>query len=159
MKKEYLFGLTRIVMGWIFFWAFIDKLFGLGYATQPGKAWLNGVSPTAGFLKSVQGPFAGTFHSMVGNVVVDWLFMLGMLFVGVGLLLGFRVKLSAYVGSVMMFLIWLASMPIKMNPIIDEHIVYILVLLTLASVGAGDYLGLGKRWKKLGFVKKHSILQ
>ncbi len=159
MKKENLFGLTRIVLGWVFLWAALDKIFGLGYTTKAGKAWFNGVSPTAGFLKSVQGPFAGFFHSFAGNVAVDWLFMLGLLFVGIGFLLGTHVKLSAYVGSVLMFFIWLSSFPIKTNPFIDEHIVYILVLLTLASVGAGQYLGLEKWWKKQNFVKKHPILE
>ncbi len=29
-------------MGWTFFWAFADKLFGLGYATEAGKGWIDG---------------------------------------------------------------------------------------------------------------------
>ncbi len=159
MKKEYLFGLLRIAIGWILFWAGLDKIFGLGYATKAGKAWIDGVSPTAGYLKSVHGPFASTFHSMAGNPLVDWLFILGLLFAGIGFLLGTHMKLSAYVGSVLMFLIWLSVMPIKTNPFIDEHIIYILVLLTLASVGAGQYLGLEKWWKNHNFVKKHPILE
>lgn len=159
MKKENIWGLLRIVMGWIFLWAFLDKVFGWGYATKAGKTWFDGVSPTAGFLKAAQGPFGDFFHSLAGNVVVDWLFMLGLLLIGSAFILGIVVKIAAYSGSVLMVLMWLASMPLKTNPIVDEHIVYILVLLTLASVGAGQYLGLGNWWKKQKLVKENSILE
>ena len=40
----------RISLGWIFLWAFVDKLFGLGFATPSARSWLNGGSPTKGFL-------------------------------------------------------------------------------------------------------------
>ena len=54
-------GLLRIAMGWIFLWAFLDKCFGLGFATGrdpetgaidfgSADAWINGGSPTEGFL-------------------------------------------------------------------------------------------------------------
>ena len=43
-------GLLRMAVGWIFLWAFLDKLVGLGFATEVGKGWLNGGSPTFGFL-------------------------------------------------------------------------------------------------------------
>jgi len=159
MKKENLFGLLRLVMGWIFLWAFLDKVFGWGFSTKAGKSWLDGVSPTAGFLKGVQGPLADTFHGMAGNAFVDWLFMLGLLLIGSTLILGIGVRIAAYSGSVLMLLMWLASMPIKTNPIIDDHIVYLLVLLVLASVNAGQYLGLGNWWRKQKLVKQHSILE
>lgn len=159
MKKENIWGLLRITLGWIFLWAFLDKTFGLGFSTKAGKTWLDGASPTAGFLKSTQGPFADFFHSIAGNVVVDWLFMLGLLGIGLALILGVGVRIAAYTGSLLMILMWLASLPIKTNPIVDDHIVYILVLLTLASVGAGQYLGLGNWWKKQAFVKKNPILE
>lgn len=159
MKKENIWGALRIVMGWIFLWAFLDKVLGLGFSTKAGKTWLDGVSPTAGFLKAAQGPFGDFFHSLAGNMAVDWLFMLGLLLIGSALILGIGVKIAACSGSVMMVLMWLASMPIKTNPIVDEHIVYILVLLALASVGAGQYIGFGNWWKKQPFVKKNSILE
>ena len=48
----------RVVLGFEFLWAFLDKLFGLGYATPSAKAWIAGGSPTKGFLSSVDvGPF------------------------------------------------------------------------------------------------------
>ena len=43
--------LLRLALGVEFLWAFVDKLFGLGYSTPSARAWLNGGSPTKGFLK------------------------------------------------------------------------------------------------------------
>jgi hypothetical protein len=42
----------RVVLGFEFLWAFLDKTFGLGYATPAERAWINGGSPTKGFLRS-----------------------------------------------------------------------------------------------------------
>jgi thiosulfate dehydrogenase [quinone] large subunit len=63
-------------MGLIFLWAFFDKLLGLGFATKAENAWINGGSPTSGFLlHGTKGPFAEFFQSLAGIPTVDWLFM------------------------------------------------------------------------------------
>ena len=36
-KTGLVWAALRLAMGWTFFWAFADKLFGLGYATEAGK--------------------------------------------------------------------------------------------------------------------------
>lgn len=123
----------RFVMAFIFLWAFVDKTFGLGFATTSEKAWIHGGSPTTGFLTSgVQGPFADTFHSLAGVAVVDWLFMIGLLFIGLTLLFNKYVTCGAIAGIVMMVLMWLALLFPENNPLVDEHIVYALVLTLLA---------------------------
>src|SRR6266511_711287 len=43
----------RVAVGFVFLWAFLDKTFGLGYATPSAKAWINGGSPTKGFLSGL----------------------------------------------------------------------------------------------------------
>ncbi len=119
----------RISMTLIFLWAFFDKLFGLGFATTVDKAWIAGGSPTTGFLMyATKGPFAGFFQSLAGVGVVDWLFMLGLLFVGLTLILNRYVKWGALAGIVMMLLMYLAVLPPENNPLIDDHIIYALVL-------------------------------
>jgi thiosulfate dehydrogenase [quinone] large subunit len=131
-------GLLRLSIGFIFLWAFFDKIFGLGYATTPAQSWINGGSPTAGFLgNAVKGPFVGFFHSLAGSVVVDWLFMLGLLFVGVTLLFNRYVKLGSLVGVIMLALMYVALMLPVNNPVVDEHIVYILVLAYLGARAEG----------------------
>jgi thiosulfate dehydrogenase [quinone] large subunit len=123
----------RFVMSFIFLWAFFDKLFGLGFSTTSDKAWIHGGSPTTGFLSAgVKGPFAPIFHSLAGVAVVDWMFMLGLLFIGLTLLFNRYVVWGAVAGIVMMTLMWLALLFPTTNPIIDEHIVYALVLALLA---------------------------
>ncbi len=134
----------RFVMAFIFLWAFIDKLFGLGFATTAEKSWLNGGSPTTGFLSGgVQGPFAEVFHGLAGVAVVDWLFMLGLLFIGLTLLFNKYVYWGALAGIVMMLLMWLALLFPVNNPLVDDHIVYALVLALLAIKSKRGELSVG----------------
>jgi thiosulfate dehydrogenase [quinone] large subunit len=116
-------------MGFIFLWAFIDKLFGLGFATTSDKAWIHGGSPTAGFLSfGVKGPFVDMFHSLAGVALVDWMFMLGLLFIGLTLILNKYIKWGCVAGIIMLGLMYLALLFPENNPIIDDHIIYMLVL-------------------------------
>ena len=153
-KTNFVWVLLRLVMGWTMLWAFIDKLLGLGFATKPERAWINGGSPTTGFLKNaVQGPFAEFFHSLAGNPFVDWLFMLGLLGVGVGFLLGIAMRFSGYVGALMMALMYVALIQPINNPITDDHIINVLVFLLLGHSNAGSTFGLQNWWRKTSVVK------
>lgn len=125
--------ILRLAMGFIFLWAFLDKTFGLGFATTPEKSWLSGGSPTTGFLTfGAKGPLADVFHGLAGIAIVDWLFMIGLLFVGLSLIFNRFVKWGAIVGSIMLFLMYLALLLPENNPIIDDHIIYILVVGLIA---------------------------
>lgn len=158
--KNIVFGLARIAPGWIFFWAFVDKLLGLGFATEPGKGWIDGVSPTIGYLKfGSYGPFASFFQAIAGNAIIDWLYMAGLLLIGLSLIFGMGVKIAGYSGAVMVLLIWLTALPPEHNPIIDEHIVYSLILLSFTQLPIGHALGVGKWWSQTNIVKKYPILQ
>ena len=54
---RYLLAGIRLALGWVFLWAFLDKPFGLGFATPSERSWINGGSPTNGFLGNArQGP-------------------------------------------------------------------------------------------------------
>lgn len=158
--EQVAWGILRLAMGWIFLWAFIDKIFGLGFTTASDKAWLDGVSPTYGYLThATHGPLAPIFQALAGHAVVDWLFMLGLLLIGLALMLGIGVRVACYTGSLLLLLMFLAaSLPPEHNPIIDEHIIYILVLYLFSTKNVGDWLGLGNWWSKLDFVKKHPYL-
>ncbi len=159
--ERVVWGLLRIAMGWVFLWGFLDKVFGLGFSTAPEQAWLMGGSPTTGFLSfATKGPFAEIFKSMAGNVLVDWLFMIGLFCIGVSLILGIGVRIAGYSGALMLILMYLAGfIPPEHNPIVDEHIVNALVMLGLTAVPSGEYLGFGKWWAKQGLVRKYSIFR
>jgi thiosulfate dehydrogenase (quinone) large subunit len=155
-KEEYVWAFLRIGLGWIFLWAFVDKLFGLGFATAADKSWLLGNSPTAGFLQfATKGPFASLFQGLAGSAFVDWLFMLGLLLLGLSLILGIGVRAASYAGALLMLLMWLAALPPEHNPVLDEHIIYAITLLGIGTVRAGRWMGLGNWWSKTKLVKKY----
>lgn len=132
MNKN-IISLLRIGLGFIFLWAFFDKLFGLGFATTVDKAWIHGGSPTYGFLAfAAKGPFAMFFKSLAGNPLVDWVFMIGLLGVGLSMIFNYFVKLGSIAGILMVVLMYLAVLPPENNPVIDDHIIYALVFLLLA---------------------------
>ena len=159
-NERYIWFFLRLGLGWILLWAFIDKLWGLGFATTPDKSWLAGVSPTTGFLKfATTGPFATFFHSLAGNIIVDWLFMLGLLLIGFSLILGIGLKVAGFAGAFLMLLMWLALLPPKNNPFLDEHLIYLLIFLGFAFRKPNHWLSLGKWWSKTSLVKKYRFLE
>lgn len=163
-------AVLRITTGLVFMWAFLDKTFGLGYATGSANSWINGGSPTKGFLSRVDvGPFSETLRGWAGGWLTDWLFMLGLLGVGVAVTLGIGLRISAIAGSIMMLMMWVAEWPLdrfteagqptmSTNPIIDYHLIYAIVLIALAVYYAGNTWGLGRKWADLDLVRKHHWL-
>ncbi|MFI0141345.1 hypothetical protein [Streptomyces luteogriseus] len=168
--SAYVFAGLRLLTGFVFLWAFFDKTFGFGYATPAGRGWTDGGSPTQGFLGSVAvGPMESTFHAWAGAAWADWLFMLGLLGIGLALTAGVALRLAAAAGTVMMALMWIAEWPpakhlsdgsasMSTNPFVDYHLIYAVVLIALAAVGAGATWGLGKAWSRLPFVGRRPWL-
>ncbi|MEV0937580.1 hypothetical protein [Streptomyces phaeochromogenes] len=168
--RSYVFAGLRLLTGFVFLWAFLDKTFGFGYATGSGKAWIDGGSPTKGFLGGVAvGPMESTFHDWAGAGWADWLFMLGLLGIGLALVSGIALRLAAVAGTAMMALMWIAEWPpakhlsdgslsMSTNPFADYHLIYAVVLIALAAVGAGATWGLGKAWARLPFVTRNRWL-
>ena len=157
---HYVWALTRIALGWIFLWAFLDKTFGLGHETPKAAAWIDGGHPTEGFLaKAATGPFEGFYHDLAGHAVVDWLFMLGLLGIGAALILGVGMRIAAAGGAVMLVMMWSAVLPPANNPFMDDHLIYALVLVGLALTDAGDTLGLGRWWSRTPLVRKVPALR
>ena len=139
-------AVLRIMVGFTFLWAFLDKTFGLGFATPAAKAWINGGSPTKGYLSSSDGPFSGFYHAIAGNGVVNVLFMLGLLAIGVALILGIGLRVTAVAGSIMYLMMWSVVLPLTTNPIVDDHLTGAVTLVLFALTGAGATWGLGSWW-------------
>jgi thiosulfate dehydrogenase (quinone) large subunit len=155
---RYIWALTRVCLGWTFLWPFLDKTFGLGHETPSADAWLSGGNPTQGFLSHSAGPFSGIYQDIAGAGVVNVLFMAGLFGVGFALLLGIAMRPACIAGATMLMLMWSASLPPENNLFMDDHIIYALVLIGLAAVGAGRTLGLGKRWTQTAAVRRYSWL-
>jgi thiosulfate dehydrogenase (quinone) large subunit len=150
----------RLSIGWVFVWAFLDKAFGLGHDTAGKDAWIHGGSPTKGFLGfATSGPFAGVYHQIAGQGWVDWLFMFGLLGIGVALMAGVAMRLAAACGVVLLVLMWSAVLPPANNPFMDDHLIYALVLVLLAAAGAGHTLGLGRVWERVPVVMRNGWLR
>ena len=161
----WLLGLVRILIGWQFLWAFLDKTFGLGWSTTSDNAWINGGKPTQGYLSGVvndpNNPFTSLFETFLGQTWADWLFMVGLAGIGIVLLLGLGKALTwfaALCGVAMYVLMYLAAWPaghragdgvesVATNPFLDDHLLNAVLLLALAACNAGAYLGLAKAWR------------
>jgi thiosulfate dehydrogenase [quinone] large subunit len=158
-------AVLRIALGFVFLWAFLDKVFGWGYATPAGHGWIDGGSPTKGFLSGVAaGPMRSTFHQWAGAGWADWLFMLGLLGIGAAFVAGIALRPAAVAGVALLGLMWTAEWPparhlangaasMSSNPFADYHLVYAVALVALAAAAAGDTWGLGKLWARLPVVR------
>jgi thiosulfate dehydrogenase [quinone] large subunit len=163
-------GVLRIVVGWTFLWAFLDKLLALGYSTGRDAdtgavdrfgdaAWIHGGSPTEGFLAfGADGPFTDLYHNIAGDAWADWLFMAGLLGIGVSLTLGVFMRLCTISGVVLYMLMWSVVLPPDNNPITDDHTIGALVMAVLGLYAAGRYLGFGRWWERQPLVQRFSIL-
>lgn len=124
-------------MGGLFFWAGVDKI------TAPFSA--------AGYLNSANGPLSETFKSLAGNQAIDLLVAWGLTLGGLALILGIFTRLSSTGLSLLMVLIYLSHFPPKApDHLIDQHLIFVLVLGVITLFEAGKVWGLAK-WDKLPF--------
>jgi thiosulfate dehydrogenase (quinone) large subunit len=163
-------AVLRIGFGLTFLWAFFDKTFALGFATGTSPegtvdrfgdaAWINGGSPTEGFLAfGAEGPFKDFYNSIAGAAWADWLFMIGLLGIGLALTLGVCMRIAAASGALLYVLMWTVVLPPENNPVIDDHLLGAVTLIALALVYAGDTWGLGRWWSHTGAVEKYPALR
>ncbi|MFJ3957437.1 hypothetical protein [Arthrobacter sp. NPDC090010] len=137
----------RILLGLIFAWAFVDKLFGLGFSTPAGRGVLNGKSPTKGYLGSLDGWLSDPLGALAGQWWVDLLFMAGLGVLGLTLLLGIALRAAAWTGALLLALMWLSMLPLQDNPVLDQHVIYAAALFVLAATDAGATWGLARAWR------------
>jgi thiosulfate dehydrogenase [quinone] large subunit len=165
-------GALRIAYGITFLRAFLDKTFALGFHTgydQKGNldrfgdaAWINRGSPTKGFISFAipeGNPFKEVFNGMAGSPVVDWLFMLGLLGIGVALLGGVAMRLATAAGALLYALVHAASLPLENNPVVDDHLIGIIVMGVLVFGAAANTWGFGRQWSRSALARKSPILR
>jgi thiosulfate dehydrogenase [quinone] large subunit len=157
---RYALAMARISLGWVFLWAFLDKLLGFGHETAHADAWIRGGSPTKGFLAfGATGPFKGFYNSIAGATWADWLFMIGLLAIGTALILGVAIRMAAASGVALTVLMWSVTLPSANNLFMDDHLIYAMVLVALAGLGAGATWGLAKTWERIPFVQHRGWLK
>lgn len=133
--------LLRVSMGWVYLYA-------------GSKLLLNPSNSAAGYLQGAK-TFTGIYHWLAGSDIVSVITFINewaLFLLGVSLVLGIFVRWSSILGAILMLLFYF---PVLQFPyigttsfIIDEHIVYALVLILLGALGAGHIWGLDKFFSK-----------
>ena len=144
----------RVVMGWTLFQGGITKV-------------LDSEWTAAGFLQFAipeGNPLMGLWASFAGSPAIDALVSWGLTLTGLGLILGALVRWNAFWGAVMMVFFWAASLTgglaqflsLEHGWVVDDHIVYAVLLFGLGAFGAGRVLGFDAMFEKSDFVKNNS---
>lgn len=171
-------SITRIVLGFTFLWAFFDKLIGLGFSTcaaNPDRgieeytfmcdnAWLSGGRVTQGYLSGSSGPLADFFATLGTYAWTDWIFMAGLLGVGLALMLGIGTRIGMISAVAMLTMMFLAhGFPFLgaglQNPIVDSHVIQAVAVIAVVQMElTRQSIGLGSWWRKLPIVQKNTWL-
>ena len=135
--SKIIFLLSRLSLGWLFFYAGIIKLLDPDWSAE---GYLLGAKTFSGLYAWLASPGVLPFT----NFVNEW----GLTLLGAALILGVFVRFSSVFGAAMMILYYF---PILVFPhvsshayIVDEHIIYALTLLLFAVYRVGRYWGLDK---------------
>jgi thiosulfate dehydrogenase [quinone] large subunit len=127
----------RLVMGWALLYPGINHLTGMAGFQKATAGMMAGAASTAA------NPFAGYFAMLQPYAgMLAWMNALGLALAGAALMLGAFVRLAGLAGAVMMLNYWAASLPLEHSIVVDDHIVYALLLFGLGALGAGRILGL-----------------
>ena len=143
----------RLAMAWTFLYAASHQVFVPGWSV-------------AGFLNSTK-TFHGIYSLFTGPVIapiLSFVVSYGHLLIGLSLLFGLMVRVSASFGVLLMLLYWTAHMDFPYientnNFLLDSHIVYAGVLVYLIVMHAGHVWGLDAWAEKLRFVQEHPRLK
>ncbi|WP_233204295.1 DoxX family membrane protein [Halegenticoccus soli] len=139
----------RVVLGWVFFYSGITKLFDPSWTAS---GYLQHAVPEAN-------PFGGLWPVFATLPLVDVLVQWGLTLTGLGLLLGAFVRWNAFWAAFMMVMFWASSLPLEHAIFVDEHIVYIAVLMGLVAFGAGRIGGLDRYLENTPLVRNNPWLR
>jgi len=136
IQKLSIFAL-RIATGWLMFYAGITKIL------DPEWSAVGYLEHAKTFPEFFQWFLQPNILPFV-NFVNEW----GLTVLGISLLLGVAVRLSSILGAALMLLYYLPVLDFPyISPyyyIVDDHLIYLLVLVVLAAVQAGRFWGIDK---------------
>jgi thiosulfate dehydrogenase [quinone] large subunit len=150
-QKITLFTL-RVSMGWLMFYAGITKVLDPKWSAE---GYLRSAKTFAGFYQWLASP--GILP--VINFINEWALTL----LGISLILGVFVRLSSILGAILMLLYYFPVLTFPyIKPfsfIVDDHIIYALVLLYFAAIRAGRIWGLEEQCSRLPICAKFPKLR
>jgi thiosulfate dehydrogenase [quinone] large subunit len=149
MDKYHLVLLTllRVSLGWFFFFAGITKVLDPDWSAA-------GFLGNAAMFPNFYAFFLHPSILPVVNFLNEW----GLTLVGVGLMLGISVRLSAYVGALLMLLYYFPHDNTH-GFIVDDHVVYVIALFVLASTSLRSTVGMHGYLVQLPIVKRSPLLK
>lgn len=137
----------RLALGWFFFYAGINQVLDLSWSA-------------AGYLKTAK-TFSSFYLWLSSPEIIpfiDFVNKWSLTLLGLSLIFGLLVRFSSVLGCALMLLYYL---PILDFPyvkttffLVDQHIIYILVLIFFAVIGAGRIYGLDNWCSQLPVCKK-----
>ena len=128
---------SRITVGWMFFYAGITKVLNPQWSAE---GYLKGAKAFTWFFQMLLDPSV----LPIINFMNKW----GLTLLGISLILGLFVRFSSLLGVLLMILYYIALDFPHPNPnayIVDQHIIYISILLFFAAVKAGRVFGLDSK--------------
>lgn len=140
MHKFFL-TLLRVSLGWLFFYSGITKVLDPTWSAE-------------GYIKGAH-TFTATYQLLLQpqilplvNIANEW----GLTLLGAALILGVFVRISSFLGAALMLLYYFAILefpyPNSHSYIVDEHIIYALVLLFFFAGGARSGWSISSMWRK-----------
>jgi len=144
--------LLRLATGWLMLYAGLKKV-------------LDPTWSAIGYLNSAK-TFPGFYHWLAQpnilptiNFINEW----GLTLLGISLIIGLFVRLSSILGAILMVLYYFPVLTfpyIKPNSyLVDEHIIYALILVYFAAVRAGRIWGLENWCSRLPICSKFPRLR
>jgi uncharacterized membrane protein YphA (DoxX/SURF4 family) len=137
-RADYIIFIMRIAMGWM--------LLHDGYTKLIDKTY----SPVAYMTNATS--FPHFYDSLASAGSIGWVTVLtiwGPLLLGIMLIIGFQTRIMTLTAAVMIALFYFPILDFPLvttgGYIVDRHIIYILVLLLLNTVRAGEYWGLDSK--------------
>ena len=144
--------ILRIVMGWMYLYA------GITHILDPKFSAAKYINGATSFVDLYQ-----WFLSPQVLPIIDFMVKWGLTLLGVSLILGLFVRLSAYLGMLLMLLFYLPILNFPMvgkgSYLIDKHIIYMVGLFALASFRAGHVWGLDKWCSSLPICSRYPKLR
>jgi len=140
--------LLRLALGWLMLYAGITKVL--------DPKWT-----AAGYLANAK-TFANLYQWLASPANIGWVNFInqwGLTLLGVSLILGIGVRLSSVLGAVLMLLYYFPVLEfpyLEHAYLVDEHIIYALVLVFFAVIRAGRYYGLEEWCANLPFCRKYA---
>ena len=139
--QKMVFWLLRVSLGWLFFYAGITKVLKPEWSAAE---YIAGAKVFVEFFNFLASPEI----LPIVNLLNKW----GLTLLGVSLMLGVLVRFSSFFGAVLMVLYYLAALdfphPNPHDYLVDEHIIYALVLLFFMLTNAGKIGGIDRWWGK-----------